>query len=168
LEKKANRDPDTTVPISPSPRKHALVKFNFIFSMLLRSPLHRILSRKFLLLFIKGRKTGKIYTFPVGYLDDGDELQVIAVRGWWKNLQHGDIPVTVLLKGQKREGIATVYYRDERVSREFGRLVEKFPSLIRMYHLERDAQGRPGAESVHQAARSLALVRIRLRAEESL
>ena len=102
----------------------------------------------------------------MGYLDDGDELQVIAVRGWWKNLRSGNVPVTVLLKGQKREGIATVCYGDERVTREFQRLVQKFPSLIRMYHLERDAQGQPKPESVHQAARSLALVRIRLSTAE--
>jgi hypothetical protein len=145
-----------------------VVAFNFVFSTLLRSPLHGMLSTRFLLLSIKGQKSGKIYTFPVGYLDDGDVLQVIAVRGWWKNLRDGNVPVTVLLKGQKRRGIAETWYGEEKVTHEFQRLTEKFPSLIRMYRIEQDAQGQLEPESVRQATRSLALVRIRLNTEENL
>jgi hypothetical protein len=154
----------STASAPPSPSKFSLVMFNTIFSLLLRSPLHGLLSNQFILLSFKGRKSGKEYTFPVGYQREGDELKVISPRGWWKNLRGGNVPVTVLLKGQAHSGTAEAFHGNEQVVDAFHSFVQKNPSLIRMYHMERDANGQAKHESVLQAARHIALVRIRLTA----
>lgn len=77
--------------------------------LVLRSPVHVLLSRHLLLLTVTGRKSGKRYTFPVGYVLDGDRLRVVSRpdHGWWRNLA-GEAPVDVLLRGKKRRGIGTI------------------------------------------------------------
>jgi hypothetical protein len=121
-----------------------------------------MLSNKFILLSFKGRKSGKLYTILVGYQREGNVIEVISPRGWWKNLRGENTSVTVLLKGQWRSGIAEAFHGDETVATGYLRFMQKSPALIRMYHIERDAHSQPKRESVRQATRNAALVRIRL------
>lgn len=64
---------------------------NPFMKWLLRSSLHGIVSRMYLLLTFTGRKSGKTYTTPVQYAQDGDTLYIITSEGytWWKNLRGG-------------------------------------------------------------------------------
>src|SRR4028118_1236877 len=48
---------------------------------------------------ITGRKTGKQYTIPISYIQDGDLLTCYTASVWWKNVR-GGAPVTVVLRGQ--------------------------------------------------------------------
>lgn len=82
---------------------------NPFVSLILRSPLHGMLSRSLLLMTVTGRRSGRPLTFPVQYVRRGDDLLVVsrANRRWWRNLE-GGAPVTVLLRGKTREGIAEV------------------------------------------------------------
>jgi hypothetical protein len=74
--------------------------------MILRSPLHRLLSDSLMLLTFTGRKTGKRYTIPVGYTREVDTLTFFGYS-WWKNLRGGR-PVVVHLQGRERTGLAEV------------------------------------------------------------
>lgn len=73
---------------------------NRAISALLRSPLHRLLSGKLLLISFTGRTSGRRFTTPVTYtrLDDG-RLAFFSNGTWWKNLA-GGAPVTLLLEGR--------------------------------------------------------------------
>jgi len=76
-----------------------LVKMgNPLVRMLLGSPLHRLLDDSFLVLHLTGRKTGRRYNIPVGYLDMEGKLAVVAVvtvARWRVNLRGGaDVEVT--------------------------------------------------------------------------
>lgn len=52
-----------------------------------------------MLITYAGRKTGKPYTFPIGYFVwDKDELMSFSSARWWTNLRDGT-PVTLLRKG---------------------------------------------------------------------
>jgi F420H(2)-dependent quinone reductase len=153
---------DTATPAPSTPSQFSTMLFNIVFSLLLRSPLHGLLSNRFILLSFKGRKSGKQYSFPVGYQREGNELQIISPRGWWKNLRGGNVPVTVLLKGRYRSGVAEAFHNDEVVVDAFHSFVRQHPSLIRRYHLEQDANGEVKRESVRRGASYIALVRIRL------
>jgi hypothetical protein len=135
---------------------------NVLFATILRSPLHGWLSDKFMLLEFKGRKSGKKYTLVVGYVREGDALEVISPRSWWKNLRRENTAVRVLLKGTWRSGVAEAFHGDETVVDGYLRSMQKSPSLIRMYRIELDSNGQPKRESVCQATRNAALVRIRL------
>jgi hypothetical protein len=61
----------------------------------LRSPLHAALDRSMLVLHVTGRKTGRRYDIPVGYVDLDGHLLVVAQHRWRANLRGGaDIEVT--------------------------------------------------------------------------
>lgn len=68
---------------------------------MLRSPLHRFVSSLYLLLIFSGRKSGKRYTVPVQYGQDGQRLYIITSEGytWWKNLR-GGAEIQVHLRGR--------------------------------------------------------------------
>jgi F420H(2)-dependent quinone reductase len=141
---------------------------NVVFSVILRSPIHRMLSQKFLLLSFQGRKSGKQYTLVVGYLREGEALEVISPRNWYKNLRGGNTQVSILLQGQWYHGEAEAFHGDETVAAGYLRAMHHSPSLIRMYHVEVDETGQPKPESVHQATRNTSLVRIRLLSEKNV
>jgi hypothetical protein len=69
--------------------------------MLLGSPLHRLLDDFFLVLHLTGRKTGRRYDIPVGYVDMEGKLTVVTVARWRVNLR-GGADVEVTLRGRRR------------------------------------------------------------------
>ena len=81
---------------------------NTIAISILRSPLHGWLHHNTLLLSFQGRKSGKTYTIPLSYTQEGDTVLCFTRRGntWWKNLRE-DTPVTVDLKGWSLPGKAS-------------------------------------------------------------
>jgi deazaflavin-dependent oxidoreductase (nitroreductase family) len=76
---------------------------------LLCSPLHPLLSRQLALITVTGRRTGRRYTFPVGYHQDGDRVIVNVGwperKQWWRTLRHGG-GVEMRIRGHRREGHA--------------------------------------------------------------
>jgi deazaflavin-dependent oxidoreductase (nitroreductase family) len=92
----------TAAPLKSNvPSLRVLHIVNPIVSLILRSPLHRIVSGSLLLLTFTGRKSGRQFTTPVGYMRDGDGLLVFTDRMWWENLR-GGAPVSVLLRGHRQ------------------------------------------------------------------
>jgi deazaflavin-dependent oxidoreductase (nitroreductase family) len=89
---------------------HFLVRLqNPFMKWLLRSPLHGVVSRKYMLITVTGRRTGRQYTTPVQYGRAGDALVVITSRDylWWRNLR-GGADVTLHLRGETATGWAHV------------------------------------------------------------
>jgi hypothetical protein len=134
---------------------------NKLISPLLRSPLHGIVSKALVLLSFQGRKSGKVYTFPVGYTQQGNQVEIVSSRSWWKNLQ-GNAQVSLWLKGKKHSGVAEVFYGDETVAQALLPIAQRSAQMVKLYQIELDAHGQPKPESVRQAARHVALVRIHL------
>jgi len=64
-------------------------------------------SDRLLLLTFTGRKSGKVFTTPMRYAQEGDTLRMTVMYPWWKNLV-GEATVRVLLRGKMRTGIAEV------------------------------------------------------------
>ena len=90
----------STMKRSVPPR--ALVKMgNPLVRMLLGSPLHEVLDDSFLTLHLTGRKTGRRYDIPVGYVDMEGKLTVVTVARWRVNLR-GGADVEVTLRGRLR------------------------------------------------------------------
>lgn len=147
------------------PMRLLIAGFNLVFVPILRSPLYRLLSNSFVLLSYKGRKSGKQYTVLVNYQREGDELMVVSAHGWWKNLREGNVPVQVLLHGKWRDAMASGS-RGEETLAEFQRIIQKFPNVMRVYHMERGADGQSKAERLQAAWRETAVVRVRLKPEQ--
>ncbi len=151
---------DTTVALPPSPPKFVITILNAIISILLRSPLHGALSKSTLVLSFKGVKSGKMYTFPVGYYDlQENTLFVIPLHGWWKNLR-GNVPVVVWLKGRKYQGVANATQGDDKTVQELERLIAGSPNLIRLYKIPLHDQAQLDVARLRQVAQALPLVHI--------
>jgi F420H(2)-dependent quinone reductase len=73
----------------------------------LRSPAHGLLSGHLALLTVTGRRSGRTFTFPVGYHRDGDRVTVGVDwperKRWWRNLSDA-APVEIWLAGVRRAG----------------------------------------------------------------
>jgi deazaflavin-dependent oxidoreductase (nitroreductase family) len=74
---------------------------------LLNVPMRRVLglpfptplSRRLMLLFFTGRKTGRLYRQPVSYVADGDTLLSPGGGNWKRNLREGE-PIRIRLRGR--------------------------------------------------------------------
>jgi hypothetical protein len=107
------------------PGRRVLRMINPFVSLILRSPLHRLISDRLLLLTFTGCKTGKLVTIPVGYTPEGDTLILFSSYSWYKNLRGGR-PVVVHLKGQGRTGRAEVTEEREAVLKAAEHLVAEY------------------------------------------
>ena len=100
-------DTQTTVRY-PKPPRPVRMLANAIATTILRSPWHRMRSDHLLLLTFTGRKSGKKFTTPMRYVQEGQTLKLVVVKSrWWKNLI-GDAEVHVLLRGETRTGTTEV------------------------------------------------------------
>jgi deazaflavin-dependent oxidoreductase (nitroreductase family) len=97
-------DVDHPVIVSRAPDVRLMRLFNPVIRALLRSPLHVLLSSQILLLTYTGRRSGRQYTLPVGYLPDRDAMIIVSqhsdLKRWWRNLR-GGAPVAVLVRGKR-------------------------------------------------------------------
>ena len=77
------------------PPQRLINLINPLVRALLQSPLHATLDGALLVLHITGRKTGRHYDLPVGYVDLDGQLIVVTQHSWRANLRGGcDIDVT--------------------------------------------------------------------------
>jgi len=86
-------------------------RLNPAVAWLLRSPMHRLLDWGLMLVTVTGRRSGRVYTIPVGYQRDGDALVVLVSKPsrkqWWRNYRDRR-PIGVWLRGRAMRGHAVV------------------------------------------------------------
>jgi len=145
----------------PLPVLRALNPF---VAMLLRSPLHGLMSRDVMLLTVTGRRSGRRYTIPVSYLRDADRVRCVTGREvtWWRNLR-GGADVTLRIAGEERRGRAEAVAGDtERIERALGDFLTRLPRDAVYYDVGLDAAGRPLAADVRRAAEHVVPIEITL------
>jgi len=80
---------------------------NPVVRAVLRSPAHALLSGHLALLTVTGQRSGRAFTFPVGYHRDGDRVTIGVDwperKRWWRNLSD-PAPVEIWLAGVRRVG----------------------------------------------------------------
>ncbi len=158
---------------APQPRQKrmtALRLANPIVRTILRSPFHGMLSRHLMLITIRGRRTGRPFTLPVGYLQEGDTVLVLIGeperKTWWRNLEGGSTAVQVLLRGRTMEAVGDVLTWDtdrEAEVEALTRFATRSRGTARALGIER-GDGIPDPASVRAAAPDVVMVRIKLAA----
>jgi deazaflavin-dependent oxidoreductase (nitroreductase family) len=138
---------------------------NALVGGVLRSPLHRIMSGSLMLLTYQGPRTGKEYTFPVGYARYGErELVVLAGRPegktWWTNVR-GLLPVRVRLAGKDLRGEARLVKGDEAVPR-LAAYLERIPRAVRAFGFETGPDGKVPSDALAGFAARVPVVSITL------
>jgi hypothetical protein len=83
---------------------------NPLVGWLLRSPLHRLASRRLALISYTGRRSGRRHTIPVGYQMDGVDVTMTVGsperKVWWRGLTGTGAPVELVVRGRARAGHA--------------------------------------------------------------
>ena len=133
---------------------------NKVPATILRSPLHGLMSNRFLLLSFAGRKSGRQYTTPVAYLSEGDAFLMTTDSPWWKNLR-GGAPVTMWVEGCEYQGTADAITDHAEVTRVLGRFLEVQPGYGKYVGLKAGPDGRMNPAEVEAVARERVVVRAR-------
>lgn len=137
--------------------------YNPIIGWLLRTPLHGLMSESVMLITFTGRKSGKTYTTPVNYSQDGDVLTIVSFRRrtWWRNLRDG-APISVRLRGQDLAATGHVIEDDAGVTEALVAYLQRMPRYARYFQVALDPDGQPNPEDVARAARDRVMVRVTL------
>jgi deazaflavin-dependent oxidoreductase (nitroreductase family) len=151
----------------PQEAKPHVARGGFV-SLVLRSPLHRLMSGSTALITVTGRKTGTTYTFPVQYVRNGDTVWIIPGRPerktWWRNLTR-PAPVTLCLRGEdvEAEAQASVGAEEPSVVEEgIHVFLARFPRAAKTLGIKRRPDGGFGEEDVERAAKNAVVVRARV------
>jgi hypothetical protein len=97
---------------------------NPVIRTLLRSPVHRPLSKQLMLLSVRGRRSGRTITVPVGrHASNG--MLLVSVSGRWRHNLIGGAPVQVTLDGRERAGYAEVEMDPDPVAQIFKMLLDR-------------------------------------------
>lgn len=123
---------------------------NMFPKLVLSSPLHPLMSGRYLLLTFTGRRSGRPYTTPVAYLKREEIIILTTDSRWWSNLVNG-APVVVNLKGTKRQGTAYPVLSREEAIEGLTALVEAIPSYGKFAEVGRDKERRADPADVSRA-----------------
>ncbi|MBA2295246.1 MAG: nitroreductase family deazaflavin-dependent oxidoreductase [Actinobacteria bacterium] len=93
---------------------------NPLVRAILRSPAHRLLSGRLVLLAYRGRRTGRTYEIPLRHAETADgRLVAVAVRPeqklWWRSLVE-PTPVALVFRGDRLEATAELADGAERAA----------------------------------------------------
>ena len=138
---------------------------NPIVRLILRSPVHRLLSGSIVLITYHGRKSGKTYTLPVQYVQADKLIYILPgapeQKTWWRNLR-GGAPVQLHLCGHVLSAQAEVLAGDANGDEIRGALnsyLRRFPASARIHHVRRIPDGSFEAADLQAATRQMIVVR---------
>ena len=135
---------------------------NPVMRRLLATRFHRqIGSDMIMVLSFRGRRSGKVYEFPIGYMQDGSEIVCYSPFGWWTNLQ-GGAPVTVTLRGQRITGSADVCTDPVTIASGMAEYLRHNPGDAFFFRVKLDKNREPVAKDVERAAHENVQIRIAL------
>jgi len=142
----------------------ALMKiYTPIVKLILRSPFHGLLSKNTMLITFTGRKSGKVYTTPVGYVRNGDEVIFFKQSHniWWRNLR-GGAPVTVRVKGKDLKAIGESIEDPKAVAAGLLAYLQTLSQYAKYFLVTLDPDGQPNPEEVARAAQNRVMFRVQL------
>lgn len=123
--------------------------------IILKSPIHFILSHQILLFRVIGRKSKKIYEIPASYAHINDALVCVTLREnlWWKNfidIENQDI----YFKGKKINKKISINFSDNNFVREkLKELIEHNPIDAFFAGVKLDRNKVPNSEDLDKAAK---------------
>lgn len=140
--------------------------FNLILPFFLRSRWHGAVSKDIVLIQFTGRKSGRVYTTPVSYIQDGDVVKIFtdANGKWWKNFQHG-APIKLWLQGREVQGTGEAVTDHAKIVPEVKDFLERVPRDASLYGIKLDQNGSLSLDAAAHAAEDTVMIRIQLAAE---
>jgi len=135
---------------------------NRTMKFMLRSPLHGMVSKNILLITFTGRKSGKTYTTPVSYSQEGGQVSIFTHATWWKNLRL-DTPISLHIRGQELQGLPETVAEDKQaIAAGLAAHLRKAPFDARFYDVTMDDEGNPDLADVEKAVETVVMIRVQL------
>jgi hypothetical protein len=140
------------------------MRMNGAVSAILRSPFHWPLSAGLMLITVTGRKTGRVYTIPVGYQEVDGAIVILVGEApnkvWWRNYVT-PAPMGLRVRGKSLEGIAEVLRPESPEFRERAEAsLRRAPFMPRVLGVDFDRAGGLTSEQVKDLAARIAIVRV--------
>ena len=136
--------------------------------LILRSPLHGLMSSSLLIISCCGRKTGREYHLPVQYAQAGNIIYIVPgmpeQKTWWRNLNDA-APVKLTLRGQSLAGNAVVLKAEsdaDAIMAGFDVYLRRFPAIAKVNHISQAVDGSFNAEELREAAAKAVIIRVKL------
>jgi hypothetical protein len=114
-----------------------------------------------MVLAYEGVRSGKAYSFPVGYAEDSEGLVTFTRFSWWKNFRE-ERPVALRLRGREVRGTAVAVRDPEAVVERFACYLRRNPHEGRYFGVRVSRDGRADPGELARAAGRLVMIRIRL------
>jgi deazaflavin-dependent oxidoreductase (nitroreductase family) len=121
---------------------------NWIPATILRSPLHRLMSNRTLLLSYNGRRTDRPYSTPINYHQAADTMLIATDSGWWHNFETPG-PAFARVRGANIRVTAQVVGDADDAADALAAIVRAQPSYGRWAHV-RVEDGEPNSDDVRQ------------------
>lgn len=140
--------------------------YNPIIALILRSPLHGMLSSGIMVVTYIGRKSGRTISVPVSYVRDDEDGNVLWTtslrkRTWWRNLRREAL-VTLRLRGKNRPARAEALEDEDEVADALYYYLTLTPSFAKHFDVALDEEGEPMEEDLVRAAQKRVVVRFNL------
>lgn len=143
--------------------------WNPIVRLLLRSPLHGMMSKSLMLITYTGKKSGKEYTLPVTYLEDGKTIYVMPgmpdKKVWWHNID-SNTPVKLTLRGIVVPARATRLepQKDLKfISQILRMFIMRNPPVAALFNVRRAEDGSLNNEDMDRASEKIIMIRMDLK-----
>ena len=138
--------------------------YNALMKWLLKSSLHRFISGQIMSINYRGRRSGKHYSVPVNYHEDGKKLVVVSTkdRKWWRNMRSG-LEATLQLRGAERNAFAEAVEDPREVEMHLRKFFKSAPRMARYFKVRIDESGDPIKEDISEAAHEHVVVLVELR-----
>lgn len=140
----------------------------YVVRPILRSPLHALLSHQVMVLTYTGGRSGRRYSFPIGYFSwDDHEVLAFSSRSWPKALP-GAKNIHLIIRGISYPADVTVVSEHDRkmeLLAEFAR--EKGPRTAKRLMLGLPRDRLPSSAELDSASDQTTIVRFRPRADVS-
>lgn len=138
--------------------------WNPVVRFILRSKMHGLMSKSLILITYKGEKSGKEYTLPATYLEDGKHIYVMPgmpeKKVWWHNI-HTDTPVNLTLRGKAFAARATRLEPEKdliSIARILGLFIMRNPPVAALFNIRRDAGGGLNPQDLEKAASKIIII----------
>lgn len=141
-----------------------LKRINPFVIRLLKSRFHGLASKDLTLVTVTGRRSGRSYTRPVSYVQEGETVRCLSstTTAWWKNVE-GGATVSLRLRGTDVSGHGEVTRGEpKRIADALTAFLTRLPRDATYYDVALDANQIPVAADIERAADEVVLVEIAL------
>jgi hypothetical protein len=139
------------------------VLINPMMRLLLRSPLHGLVSDSLMLIGYAGRRSGRRYATPVRYVRAGATIRCFSTQAtrWWRNLK-GGASVSLRLQGRELPCEAVAIDDDPARTRvALEAYLRQFPQDAAYHDVRLGPDGAPLPADLERAAQHAVLVEAR-------